>query len=377
MRLLDVLTWYQVMVLGGLLGFAGNFVVNLLVFRRPGAGGKRSGGPLVSVLVPARNEEKRLPACLDSLLAQDYPELEWIVLDDNSDDGTGAVVRERMKREERLRLVQGEPLPEGWTGKSWACWQLSKQARGEVLLFTDADTRHEAGSVSAAVRELERRRGDLLSLWPRQVTGSWSEVLILPFVHVLILLFLPQWLPFRHRSLGVANGQFMMFRREAYEAIGGHERVRGHLVEDVALGREIKVQGWRLVNGDGSRLVSCRMYTCFAEVWEGFTKNLRAGFEESVGSFVALGAVQVIFMLAPFGWLVAGWLWGAPWTAWVVGQVGLIWLLRWVLAVIYRQPWMSVLLHPLGQLLALSLAMNSWVQTARGAVRWKGRIYRP
>lgn len=374
---MDALTWYHLVVFFGLLGFTANLGLNLLVFRRPPSHPSRQTAPLVSILIPARNEEHRLPACLDSLLAQDYPNLEWIVLDDNSTDATSAVVQTRMEQEPRLKLIQGEPLPDGWTGKSWACWQLAARAQGDLLLFTDADTWHHPSSVSAAVAELQHRRADLLSLWPRQRTGSWSEMLILPFVHVLILLFLPQWLPFKHRSLGVANGQFVLFRRTAYEAIGGHQTVRSHLVEDVALGREIKTRGFRLVNGDGSRLIQCRMYTRFSEVWEGFTKNLRAGFEDSVGSFVALGVVQVIFLLAPFGWLAAGWMLSSAWTPLVAAQVVLVLGLRGFLAIRYHQPAMSVPLHPVGQFLALCIAMNSWIQSSRGAVTWKGRVYRP
>ncbi|MFQ3670221.1 MAG: glycosyltransferase [Verrucomicrobiia bacterium] len=375
---MDVFVWFHLGVLLGLVGFSANLVLNLRVFRRPRlARPGDSGVPLVSILIPARNEEHRLPACLDSLLAQDYPHLEWRVLDDHSTDGTGAVVRERMARQPGLTLMQGASLPEGWTGKSWACWQLAGSAQGQLLLFTDADTVHAPNSVSAAVAELEGRRADLLSLWPHQITGSWSEVLILPFVHVLILLFLPQWLPFRHRSLGVANGQFVLFRRSAYEAIGGHRTVRAHLVEDVALGREIKTRGFGLVNGDGTGLIRCRMYTCFAEVWEGFTKNLRAGFEDSVGSFVALGIIQVIFLLAPFAWLFVGLVWGASWLPVVVAQVVVILALRGFLAFRYRHPWVSVPLHPAGQFLALCIAMNSWIQSARGSVTWKGRTYRP
>lgn len=372
--------WYHLIVLGGLLALAGNVLLNLFFFRRPRAARPPGDAPFVSILIPARNEAHRIRPCLESVLAQDYPSYEVCVLDDQSADGTGALVEAYRSGHTRLRLLAGEPLPEGWTGKARACAQLAREARGEFLLFTDADTVHDPGMLAAAVHEMRARRADLLSLWPRQLTGSWSEHLILPFVYVLLLMFLPHWAPGRHRSLGVANGQFLLFRRQAYEAIGGHAnpRVRGHLVEDVGLGREIKERGFRLANLDGCRLVSCRMYRNFREVWEGFTKNLRAGFEDSLLSFLLFALVQVVFLLLPFFW--------ACWHAWrgeggLLGlallQITVIYAVRFFFAARFQSSWRGALGHPFGQLLAGIIAGNSWLQTSRGRVVWKGRTYKP
>ena len=364
-----------------LLLLAANFLANLLVFRRPRPAPLPSGTtpPLVSILIPARNEETRLPACLDSLLAQDYPHLEWIVLDDHSTDQTARVVEARMEHEPRLRLVRGRDLPPGWTGKAWACHQLSLEARGDYLLFTDADTRHEPNALSAALGHLIRHRCGLLSLWPRQTAVTWSEQWVIPFVHVLILWFMPHWLKLRHRSLGAANGQFLLFRRSAYDAIHGHESVRSHLVEDVALGREILLGGHRLGNADGSRLVSCRMYESFGGIWEGFTKNLRAGFEDSLSGFIITGILIVTVLVLPFVWALAAW--AAAWPSWILhtalAQSALVLLLRWLLAVRVGQPRAVILLHPFAASLCMAIAFNSWIQTARGRVTWKGRTYTP
>jgi chlorobactene glucosyltransferase len=374
------MAWYHLIVLGGLLGLAGNVLLNLLIFRRPRPAPPPGDAPFVSILIPARNEEHRIRPCLESVLAQEYPSYEVCVLDDQSTDGTADLVESCRPGHPRLRLLAGEPLPEGWTGKARACAQLAREARGELLLFTDADTVHAPGMLAAAVGEMRARRADLLSLWPRQLTGSWSEHLILPFVYVLLLMFLPHWAPGRSRSLGVANGQFLLFRRQAYEALGGHghPRVRGHLVEDVALGREIKVRGGRLCNLDGCHLVSCRMYRNFHEVWEGFTKNLRAGFEESLLSFLLFALVQVVFLLLPFFW--------ACWHAWrgeggLLGlallQVTVIYAVRFFFAARFRSSWPGAWGHPFGQLLAGIIAANSWLQTSRGRVVWKGRTYKP
>jgi chlorobactene glucosyltransferase len=374
------MVWYHVIVLAGLLAMAGNVVLNLFLFRRPGPARPAEGAPFVSILVPARNEEHRIRPCLESLLAQDYPSYEVCVLDDQSSDATAAVVREYQEQHPCLRLLSGEPLPEGWTGKARACAQLAREARGEHLLFTDADTMHDPAMLASAMEAARAWRADLLSLWPKQLTGSWSERLILPFVYVLLLMFMPHWMPGRHRSLGVANGQFLLFRKSAYEAVDGHgnARVRGHLVEDVALGREIKMRGFRLVNLDGCRLVSCRMYRNFPEVWEGFTKNLRAGFEDSLASFLFFAVVQMVFLLLPFFW--AGWhAWNGEEMLLFLGllQIGLIYAIRFFFAFRFESTWIGALGHPLGQLLAGIIAGNSWLQTSRGKVVWKGRAYKP
>lgn len=380
---------YQVIVLLLLLGIAGNFLLNLLVWRRPeGWRHLVAPQPLVSVLVPARDEEERLPACLDSLLRQDYPCMEILVLDDHSTDGTCGVVEERIRTygDSRLRLLKGRDLPEGWTGKAWACQQLAEQASGQYLLFTDADTRHRSDSVGDALAYLMRYKADMLSLWPRQLTGSWSELLVIPFVHILILWFLPHWmsmgLGMRTRSLGAACGQFILLRRGAYEKLGGHKIVRSHLVEDVALARECLERGMKLLNADGSAHVSCRMYSSLPAMWEGFTKNLRAGYEKNLAAFVMTGAVLFGGLCFPFFFLAWHLLMpSAPspngamaWSAALVAvQVLLVISMRMDLAWRVGQPWLSIPLHPLGVLFCMVIAANSWLQTSRGSVTWKGR----
>jgi len=269
--------------------------------------------PLVSVLVPARNEAKRIAPCVRSLLAQDYPRLELLVLNDHSEDETESILRRLGLGEHNpaRRLIQGAALPPGWTGKNWACHQLAQQARGAWLLFTDADTEHAPGALASAQAHAQAARADLLSAWPRLMTKTWSERLIIPVIHILAVAFYPHallaWLqrhperlrrcpPSALRALGGANGQFLFFKKTAYDAIGGHAAVRAHLVEDVALGREIAArlgEGMRLVNCDGSRLVECRMYLRFGEVWEGFTKNIRPAFEDAIAVWWIIGALQL------------------------------------------------------------------------------------
>lgn len=370
--------------------------VNLFLFCRPRRIATLPGSaPLVSILVPARNEETRLPRCLDSLLAQTHPNFEIIVLDDNSSDGTSRVALERgfsTGAAAPRRILQGSALPSGWTGKAWACHQLAQAARGEYLLFTDADTRHAPDCLTSAYTLAAEERADLLSAWPHQITKTWSERLVIPLIGLLILGFMPHlflWLPQRYPALsrrvprswlwglGGANGQFLLFRRTAYDAIGGHESVRDHLVEDVALGRRITQRipdGLRLINCDGSAIVNCRMYENFAGVWEGFSKNLRAAFDERLGMFVSFGLLQLVCFVGPF-LLIAlpGWL--GPWWKIALLEVALIYLIRIVLTLRLGTSWLSCVLQPFALLFALAIGLNSWRLSRSKGVQWKGRTY--
>ena len=388
---------YHLAVCAFLLAVTLNLALNWGVFVAPRPRKfDRATAPLVSILVPARNEARRIAPCLRSLFAQDYPNYEIIVLDDHSDDDTARVVLDlglTREKSSARRLIEGRPLAAGWTGKGWACHQLAAAARGDYLLFTDADTVHAAGSLGACVGHALDTRASLLSAWPRQETGTWSEKAVIPLVYLLLLGALPHRMlqrlqrhpeyarrmsPQGLATLGAANGQYMLFEREAYEHIGGHAAVRDHLVEDVALGRLVvarTAEGLRMINCDGSRLVRCRMYTSFPEVWEGFTKNLRAAFAESAATFWVFGVLQAVGLVLPFAWVclpsVSGRWWWLP-----VWQVAWLYAVRAVLAARFRTSWLGVWLHPVGQGLSLVIGLNSWRLSARRGVTWKGRTYR-
>ena len=280
------------------------FVINILLMPRLRPETAPAGTPRVSVLVPARNEALRIRTCLESLLQQNYPSLEIIVLDDESQDATAEIVRAlgfSIGPESSRRLIPGARLPPGWAGKSWACHQLTEVARGEYLLFTDADTIHHPGAVSSAMAAAQRFRCDLLTLWPDQITVTFAEKLVIPLMFVVGGSYLPHWLllwsqgaPWLARTLGskflarcgTACGQFLLFRRESYFKMGGHRAVGDHLVEDISLAREIAKRipaGWRLVTCDGARLVSCRMYTSLGQIWDEIG---RASCRERVSPYV-------------------------------------------------------------------------------------------
>jgi chlorobactene glucosyltransferase len=386
-------TIYHWLIVGGLLLILANVLANLRAFDGLQPAEPPENPPLVSILVPARNEERSIAACVGSLLRQDYPNCEVIVLDDHSDDETGAIVQrlitEAAERGVHARLLSGQPLPEGWTGKNWACHQLSQAAGGEFLFFTDADTEHAPGTVTAAVAYAQRNRASLVSAWPRLVTGTLGEKLIIPVILLVGLAFCPFWLQrwiqedpkraWKHdvRGMGVANGQFMFFTRRAYMLIGGHEAVRAHVVEDVTLGREIAAripEGERLCNCDALQFSTVRMYRSFGETWEGFTKNIRAAFDDRGITFWVFGCFQAACFFWPF---VAIFCVPAP-LRWVVGlQIALIYLIRFLLAARFRTSRLGALLHPVGFLLMMLIGLNSWRLSKGRGVVWKGRTYQP
>jgi chlorobactene glucosyltransferase len=331
------------------------------------------------VLVPARNEEANIGPCLYSLLAQDYPDFQVLVLNDASTDKTAEVLAALVAGHDRLHVLRGKPLPPGWLGKQWACRQLAQAADGELLLFTDADTRHQPQALRAAVAALQAEQADFLSAWPRQETVSWAEKLIIPVISWSLFCILPLSLAYRlrHPALSAAIGQFMLFRREAYQRIGGHAAVRGHGVEDLALARRVKAGGlrWRLV--DGGRHVRCRMYTNFSQAYAGLSKNLFAAFDYKALPFVfAWFWLGVVFVEPPL--LLAFSLAGAPLPGMSLSLAALsvaAALLLWGLH--HRRFGFSLhlaWLYPLPILLALFIAMRSLALTLAGQATWKGRI---
>ncbi|MGE5313645.1 MAG: glycosyltransferase [Acidobacteriota bacterium] len=370
------------MILGALFLLA---LWNILLFRRRAHKNLLEGDlPFVSVLVPARNEEATIERCVRSLLAQDYPNFEVIVLDDNSTDRTAVILGQlRADFPDRLRVVRGKPLERGWVGKCFACHQLSQHAQGSWLLFTDADTVHRPHSLRTALELAVSGGADLLTAIPEQHMHSFGEKLILPLLHFSTFVFLPLYgvdhLRSPHFAIGV--GQFMFFRTAAYKKIGGHAAVRNNLVEDVWLARAVKRHGFRLAVADGKPFVSCRMYRNFAEVWRGFSKNIFAGFNFSVTALAAFIALYAALFAAPFVLLGAGLAAGTLTYREIMllsAQIAINYALRLMLTLRFRLGIVSTLLHPLGVLGVIGIALNSWRWIAFGSgARWKDRLYHP
>lgn len=296
--------------------------------------------PRVSVLVPARDEAASITACITSLLAQDYPDIEVIALDDGSTDGTGALLDALAMRDPRLTVLHqtGDPPP-GWNGKSYACQQLASRATGDWLLFTDADTVHAPESVARGIRQALGLDVALLSAFPRQRVRTWSERIlvsfIIDFIPLVAINFTALW---RGKPARVAaNGQYLLARAETYRAIGGHASVQRAVVDDFALASRFHACGYSIALVDGGAMLSCRMYHSFREVWNGFAKNL-------------LGALTT----APLGWQA---LWQAP-------------LFAWLYACLFVLPFVHL---ASGGERALAIVEICWLLLLRGLVAWRLR----
>jgi glycosyltransferase involved in cell wall biosynthesis len=228
----------------------------------------------VTVIVPARNEEAVIAACIASLANQ--PEIaEILVVNDQSTDGTASVVSGLMEKISHLRLLESGELPDGWVGKNHALWVGVQQAKCAWLLFTDADAEHERDSVSRALQIANEQGAALVSLSPEQITETWYEKALIPFIYLrLARRFSYENVNDPSSTAAAANGQFLMMRRDVYDAIGGHSAVAGEVLEDVALAMRAKAAGHRISFGSGKGIIRVRMYRSFQAMWQGWKKNL-------------------------------------------------------------------------------------------------------
>jgi chlorobactene glucosyltransferase len=353
-------------------------VFNLLTFKRLGQYPAPTALPRASLLVPARNEARNIEACARGLLQQDYPDFEVIILDDESTDGTGAIVERLAAEDARLRVIRGQPLPAGWLGKNWACQQLSRASSGEYLLFTDADTRHDPLMLREAVATAVATRADLLSGMPHQEVKTWSEQLLMPLLALSFMAFIPIALAERVRPafLSVSIGQFLLFRRSAYEQINGHTSVRDKVVEDFELARAIKRAGlqWRFV--DATSRIHCRMYHNFREVFDGLSKNLYVVFGNIFFFALAWSALIISFLEPPLILLLALLGVGLPikllgLSVLAVGQAILLWGLT---DLRFGLPIRQAALYPVTIVLAAIIGLRSMLAHYLGrGVMWKGR----
>jgi chlorobactene glucosyltransferase len=342
--------------------------------------------PLVSLIIPARNEERVIGACLSGALDQQYPAYEVLLIDDSSVDTTAAIAAEFAAHDPRLRLLSSTDLPPGWVGKCHACAQAAGHAHGEWLLFLDADTRPQPALIGGMLAYAGQQQLDALSLFPRLELGSFWERLILPAFYTLVRAVYPAERVNAADAAPtevLANGQALLLRRSAYEAIGGHAAVRNEVLEDVYLAQALRRAGCRIGIALAPELLSVRMYTSGAEVVAGLGKNAAAGYYN--GGWRARRAMLRLLGLSllPF-WLPALAVTITPAhsggsATLLLSLLALIWATGyriWLLRRLYALPWYFGLLWPLALLSYALIALRSIWHVRRGrGVNWKGRTY--
>jgi chlorobactene glucosyltransferase len=373
---------YQIVIAVLLVVLAINLILNLRSLGRPDVRSRVSEpAPLVSVLIPARNEEENIEACLNSLQKQDYTNFEIVVLDDNSQDDTAGIVGRIAAKDDRIKLIRGKQLPEGWAGKPFACYQLAENAKGSWLLFLDADTTSAPHMLRSTLALAIKLKLSLLSGFPRQMAESLPEKIALPIMYFIVMSWFPLW--WLHRSIGhrpsLTIGQYLLFRRDEYWRIGGHMAVKDRILEDVWLGVETVRQGGRHTAIDLSTVFYCRMYRTVGAMWEGFVKWMYSITALSPVAIVGLLAAAFVFYLAPFYWIWSGFLSAAAPTDWrfiVAFQVVMILFMRWLVEHHFRQSLLSTFLHPIGfSFWYMAGLYGLWREVVGLGVRWKERIY--
>ncbi len=330
---------------------------------------KKMEEPLLSVLIPARNEEKNIKNAVDSVLNNCELYLECIVLNDNSTDKTMEILSEYSDK--RLRIISGKPLPKGWIGKNWACHQLAQNAQGQIILFSDADTIHTKHGLNLLVKKMNYTNADLLSGIPKQIIKSFGEALTVPFLGLFSLGALPHFL-FRLKQIkwaAASNGQYQCFKKKSYEEMGGYTAIYNILADDIAFPRRFKAQKKKVVYTNISNLVSSRMYDGFKDAFKGFSKSFYPTINESpiLAAIVCL-AIFLMF-LSPYCLLFFSFS--------LKALLSLIFSLTvWCFACLnIRVHALIIFLHPIVPFILIAMLINSVFSYHHQGYLWKGRRY--
>ncbi len=352
---------------------ASHLLSNLWLFRAAPLRQRVDGSapPRVSVLIPARDEEAAIGACLEAVLANRGVELEVVVVDDQSSDCTAEIVRQAAARDPRVRLVAAPPLAVGWCGKQHACHTAAAAARHPLLLFLDADVRLEPDAIERMVSFRERSAAALVSGFPRQLTGTWMEKLVVPLIHFVLLGFLP--LVGMRRSqrpaFAAGCGQLFLTTREDYDRVGGHASIRDSRHDGITLPRAYRRAGLATDLCDAAPFAVCRMYRGSRDVWRGFAKNATEGMAAATAilpwTLLLFGGQVLPFLLVASGTANAAAWWAA----------GLALGSRLVLTLRLRQSWLGFVLHPVGVVIVLAIQWYAlWLEVCGARVAWKGRV---
>ncbi len=335
--------------------------------------------PFISVCVPARNEERGIRTCLTSLLQQNYPHFEVIAINDHSTDTTGEIMQSLSEEFSNLHTFEGQTLPSGWLGKPFALYQAVSQAKGDYLIFTDADPVFQPHALTTAVHTMTTRNLDLLTLMPGTEFGSFWERAVQPVIFGFIAaLSRFKKINSPDHTTAMGFGAFIMVKREAYDRIGGHEGVKHEVLEDVMLAKRAKKAGYKLLAADAKSIFSIRMYHSLQEIWTGWRKNIFIAMKKSILRTVYHICVVLGFLVTPYLVL----LWnilegtGILWTG-----VALVALLMVLTASIHLcdelrlQRW-NAFLFPLGAFVMSAIMVNSMLQVLiKKETEWRGRKY--
>lgn len=332
----------------------------------------------ISVLIPVRNEAAGIATTLEYLLKSDHADFEIVILDDHSEDDTAEIVKAFADRDHRVRLLKSKPLPEGWNGKQHACWQLAQLAKNRWLLFLDADVHVAPDAISRIMAQMLERPVSLLSGFPRQVTGTPSEQLLIPMMHIVLLGYLPieRMRASNDASFSAGCGQLFFANREDYFQCGGHAKIFGSRHDGIKLPKLFRTANLSTDLFDATDIADCRMYRGYQQVTRGLLKNATEGIANKVlllpftillgGAFVAPTILLILSLVL-------------HWPLWLSIILGLATLLsfvpRWMAAHRFRQAWLGVCLHPLSVAWFLLLQWRAWIEGMLGhRVAWRGRM---
>lgn len=322
---------------------------------------------LVSVMIPARNEEKNIGHVIDDLISQEYNNIEVIIFNDESEDLTAEIVTKYTNCDQRIRLINSSGLPEGWLGKNYACHSLSEKAEGKFLLFLDADVRVGKNLINRAVSYSHKNDLALISIFPKQIIKSAGEKITVPNMNYILVSLLPLILvrKLKFTSLSAANGQFMFFRSDEYKKIRPHMLVRKNKVEDIAIARIYKQNRLNIACMLGDDSITCRMYTGFSEATKGFSKNVTAFFGNSFITALlfwlvtTFGFLPVILALPPL---------------YLIFFLVMIILIRIFISIISRQNIFNNLLFILPLQVSMGLFIyRAFINKHLRKYQWKGR----
>ena len=336
-------------------------------------------GPMVSVLIPARNEANRIGPALEGLRCQSYGNYEVIVLDDNSDDGTMELIRRAADGDPRFTAMKGADLPEGWKGKPYAMQQLAASARGEILLFIDADMTPGPNLVAWTVANMNYHGVDFLSGYPMHTSPEPAEYFLFPVMYLATSFLLPLWLfrTVKSYMFSHAIGQFFCIRASVLRSVGGFEPVKDKINEDIQMARKLKGEGFRQVFLDAKDHISGNMYDSMAHAKMGIMRVVYEYFDNLVYPFFFMGLVMVALLLAPIPLAIAGFAAGAEWAPVMAVGVALVFTAWLVTMIDRRMPWFIAFLYPVHFTWTLLLSIRSIILSRKGkGYQWKGRTVR-